>query len=127
LDFVDGGHMRFWFLVIISLLVSCDYFTDQKVIVLDKTTKQPIDGVKVSIKDWDLMTDSLGFCHFHAVTGDLSTRPIEARKIGYTDFSLIIERDGGYINYKQKIGTTYVAENSLGAMKDTLIIYLTRK
>jgi hypothetical protein len=122
------GQMRLLgLLTIIIALNSCDYFTDQKVIVRDKATGQPIDNVKVSIKGWDLMTDSLGFCRFHGVTGDLTTRPIEAEKNGYVKFLITIEMDGDYVTYKQKIDSTYTPENSFGAIRDTLIIYLVRK
>ncbi len=114
-------------LTIIILLNSCDYFTDQKIIVKDKSTGQPVDKVKVSIKGWDLLTDSLGFCHFHGVTGDLSTRPIVAEKNGYKKFSITIDLGGDYVTYKQKIDSTYTPENSFGAMTDTLVIYLVRK
>lgn len=115
------------FLTLIILLISCDYFTDQKVIVRDKSTGQPIDNAKVSIKGWDLMTDSLGFCHFHGVTGDLTTRPIEAEKDGYKRFQIIVDLSGDFVTYKQRIDSTYTPENSFGAMTDTLIIYLVRK
>ena len=122
------GHMRqLGLLTIIIILTSCDYFTNQKVIVRDKGTGQPIDKVKVSLKGWDLLTDSSGFCHFHGVTGDLSTRPIDAEKDGYKKFSITIDLDGDFITYKQRIDSTYTPENSFGAMRDTLIIYLEKK
>jgi hypothetical protein len=118
---------RLGLLTLVFLVTSCDYFTDQKVIVRDKSTGQPIDSVKVSIKGWDLMTDSLGFCHFNGVTGDLTTRPITAEKNGYKKFQITIDLDGDFVTYKQRIDSTYTHENSFGAMTDTLIIYLVRK
>jgi len=118
---------RLGLLTLIIVVTSCDYFTDQKVIVKDKSTGQPIDNVKVSINGWDLMTDSLRFCHFHGVTGDLTTRPIEAEKDGYKKFQIIVNLSGDFVTYKQRIDSTYTPENSFGAMTDTLIIYLVRK
>ena len=118
---------RLGLLIIIITVTSCDYYTDQKIIVRDRSTGEPIDNVKVSIKGWDLMTDSLGFCHFSGMTGDLTTRPIEAEKNGYKKFQLTIDLDGDFVTYKQRIDSTYTPENSFGAMTDTLIIYLVRK
>ena len=117
---------RLGLLILVIVVTSCDYFTDQKVIVRDKSTGQPIDSVKVSIMTWNLMTDSLGFCHFQGVTGDLSTRLIEAEKSGYKKFQITIDLDGDFVTYKQRIDATYTPENSFGAMTDTLIIYLVK-
>jgi len=118
---------RLGLLIIIITVTSCDYLTDQKVVVRDKSTGQPIENVKVSLTDWNLVTDSLGFCHFNGVTGDLTTRSITAEKKGYKKFRIIIDLDGDFVTYKQRIDSTYTPENSFGAMTDTLIIYLVRK
>jgi hypothetical protein len=115
-------NIRFAFLLLI--LTSCDYFLDQKVIVLDKKRMIPIQSAKVKISSHLLTSDSTGFCHFAVVTGDLSKRTIEVSKEGFIPFSLKIEDKEGYMSYRQKIDSTYTPENSFAVMTDTLVVYL---
>jgi hypothetical protein len=114
-------------ILFLLILTSCDYFLDQKVLVLDKMSKSPVKAADVSISSYTLLSDSLGFCHFHKVTGDLSKRTIEVNKTGFKSFWLRIESNSAYMSYKQKVDSAYSPENSFAVMHDTLIVYLKKK
>lgn len=100
---------------------------DQKVVVLDKSTSRPISNVDVSIRTLRLVTDSTGFCHFHAITGNMNKRTVKSMKEGYKNFEIEIELTDDFVVYRQRIDSTYEPVNYFAARKDTLLIYMERK
>jgi len=113
-------------LLLIVFLSSCDYFTDQKVYVVDNINMKPIEEATVHIASYEFQTDTSGFCHMSQVTGDLTERTIQVFKDGYKDFSLTVELDDGYILYKQKLDSTYSVDNSFAVLTDTLVVFMER-
>ena len=113
-------------LLLIAFFSSCDYFTDQKVRVIDKSNMKPVKGATVLIAAYEFNTDSSGFCHMSQVTGDLTERTIQVFKDGYKDFTLQIELGDNSISYKQKLDSTYSVDNSFAVLADTLVVYLER-
>lgn len=109
---------------IVMLTTSCDYYLEQKALVIDSKTLEPIINAKVDIYNFSEITDSIGFCEFGEISGDLSTRMIMVEKAGYESFKIQIERKDGYWLYKQEIDSMYSLVNSFSARKDTLVVYL---
>ena len=114
-------------ILLASLLSSCDYFTDQKVQVIDKQSRMPIKDATVFIAAYDFQTDSSGFCHLSQVTGDLTERKIKVIKEGYNDFSLTVELVDDFISYKQLRDSIFSTKNSFAVLADTLVVYMEKK
>jgi hypothetical protein len=113
-------------IILIAIIsYSCDYFTDQKVLVIDRTTKMPLDSAEIRIGPYDFVTDSTGFYHIRRVTGNLTERTIKVTKHGYLNFELTLEFDDDQIIYKQKADSIYnFSKNAFSVMNDTLIVHL---
>ena len=115
--------ITFFFIAI--LLNGCDYYTEQKVLVLDRSNQKPIPSAHVSIGPYHYLTDSVGYYHMQAVTGDMTNRIIRVEKSGYQIFQIELELDDGYITYKQKADSIYTLGNhAFSVLNDTLVIQL---
>jgi hypothetical protein len=111
------------FLLLLAL-TSCDYFLKQKVLVINSSTKVPVDNARVKIGDHQKVTDSTGFCQFGVVTGNFSTRTIEITKEGFQRYEIRLKVSGSEITYSQKLDSIYTPVYSFGALHDTLVVYL---
>lgn len=123
---------QFVILILATLLVSCDYYTDQKVLVVDKLNHLPIQSANVVVTNnqaetYEFLTDSTGFCHMSQLTGDLSKREIHVMKDGYSDFFLTVELDGDNVTYKQKQDLKNSEYTYFAVLNDTLVVYMERK
>jgi len=110
------------------MLCACDYFTDQKVLVIDRLTLEPIESADLQIGPYKFQTDSSGFYHMRSVTGDLTERTIKVSKERYKHFHLTLEFEDGWIIYKQKADSIYnFGNNAFSILNDTLIVHLEAK
>ena len=117
----------FILLILTMLLSSCEYYTDQKVKVFDKTSNLPVLNADIRIAAYEFLTDSMGFCHMSRLTSDLTERTIRVQKEGYVDFKISLKLDGHDILYRQTRDDTYLGNNSFAVMRDTLVVYLEKK
>lgn len=117
--------LKYSIIILTLIFSSCDYFTDQKVLVIDRSTLKPIEPADLQIGTYKFQTDSSGFYHMRRVTGDLTERTIEVSKEGYRNFHLILEFEDGLIIYKQKADSIYnFGNNAFTILNDTLVVQL---
>ncbi|WP_339879120.1 hypothetical protein [uncultured Algoriphagus sp.] len=116
--------MRHAILVIALIMSSCDYALEQKVLVLDRKSENPIENARIDIEGYNCITDSTGFCEIREITGLLSDRTILVTKEGFLTFEIQIIRERNEWQYFHKIDSTYKPVNSFGIKSDTLIVYL---
>lgn len=119
--------MKKMFTLFLLSFISCDYSTDQKVLVIDKNSNLPIEKANVSFGPYELITNKLGYCAISEFgTGNLLERTIVVSRHGYENFEISLKiNDGDYISYKQKRdSSSYHPTTSFAVLQDTLVVYM---